>query len=228
MENAVQKFVAYYRVSTHKQGLGLDAQRATAQNFIKSKSAELMAEFSEKESGKRDNLANRVELQKALEMCKRQNCTLLVAKLDRLARDVEFIFHLLNSGVRFTACDLPDFNTMTGGVMAVMAQHEREVCSKRTKDALQAKKAQGAKLGSLNGVSHVYTDEDRAKGCKANSERADKNLNNKRAWNFISSMYKEKTLQELADLLTADGYLTASGRVTWKAVQVSRLIERYA
>lgn len=231
MENNSQeetRFVAYYRVSTRKQDLGLEAQQATARAFVSTRGASLLAEYSEKESGKRENLQNRIELQRALEECKRQNCTLLVAKLDRLARDAEFIFHLLNSGAKFTACDLPVFNTVTAGVMAIMAQHERECCSRRTKEALQAKKAHGTKLGSRNGVSHVYDEEDRLKAWKANTDKANGNENNRKAWHFIKSSYETKTLQELADALTSEHYSTSTGRKGWKPAQVARLIKRFA
>lgn len=224
-----QKFVAYYRVSTRKQNLGLEAQRTTARNFAASRNAEILAEYSEKESGKHENLQNRQELAAALELCRREHCTLLIAKLDRLARDVEFVFHLRNAGADVVACDLPDFNTLTLGIFATMAQHERELCSQRTKAALAERKANGAKLGAHNGVSHVYTDEDRRKAWTARTEKADARENNRKAWHFIQSKMAggDVSLVELADALNAEHYATPSGRGQWKGTQVRRILDRY-
>lgn len=132
------KYVAYYRVSTQKQGksgLGLDAQRKAVADFMRS--GELVGEFQEVESGKNDR---RPMLAKAIEMAKDSGATLLIAKLDRLSRKASFIFALKDSGVPFIACDMPEANTLTIGIMAVMAEHEREMTSARTKAAAQIRK----------------------------------------------------------------------------------------
>lgn len=142
----MKKYVAYYRVSTTRQGqsgLGLDAQRATVNEFVRD--GHLVSEFEEIESGKKNN---RIKLLEAIEEAKRQGAKLLIAKLDRLSRNASFIFALRDSGVDFICCDLPDANTLTIGLFAIIAQHERETTSQRTKAALAAKKARGFKLGS--------------------------------------------------------------------------------
>src|SRR5882672_7409199 len=142
------KFVAYLRVSTAKQGrsgLGLEAQRESVRQFVVSRSGKIIApELVEVETGKRND---RPELGKALKRCRLTGATLVVAKLDRLSRNAAFLMTLRDSGVDFIAADLPEANTMTVGVMAVVAQHEREAISQRTKAALQAAKARGTKLG---------------------------------------------------------------------------------
>ncbi|WP_018622707.1 recombinase family protein [Spirosoma luteum] len=142
-------YVPYYRVSTAgqgKSGLGLLAQREIVNRFIKP-SDQLLDEFVEVESGKR---ADRPQLAAAIAYAKQQGARLLIAKLDRLSRNVSFIFSLRNAEVDFVACDIPDANTLTVGIMAVLAQHERELIGQRTKAALAAKKAQGFKLGTPN------------------------------------------------------------------------------
>lgn len=132
------KYVAYYRVSTQKQGksgLGLDAQRKAVADFVRS--GELAAEFQEVESGKKDK---RPMLLKAIETAKQSGATLLIAKLDRLSRKASFILALKESGVPFICCDMPEANTLTIGIMAIMAEHEREMTSARTKAAAQVRK----------------------------------------------------------------------------------------
>lgn len=139
-------YVAYYRVSTQKQGqsgLGLEAQKEIVKNYIGKNN--LLNEYTEIESGRKKN---RTELNKAIAQCKATKAILIIAKLDRLARNVSFVFALRESGISFIACDLPDFNTLTLGVFASFAQYEAEKISQRTKDALAAKKARGFKLGS--------------------------------------------------------------------------------
>ncbi|MGI4873013.1 MAG: recombinase family protein [Janthinobacterium lividum] len=140
-------YTPYYRVSTQKQsnsGLGLEAQQAAVRQFVPDP-AQLGPEFVEVESGKQNQ---RPQLLAAIAEARRTGSTLLIAKLDRLSRNAGFIFALRDSGVRFVCCDMPDANTLTVGLFAVIAQHEREMISKRTKDALAAKKARGAQLGS--------------------------------------------------------------------------------
>src|SRR6266851_120399 len=143
------EFVAYYRVSTTKQGesgLGLEAQQDTSTRYLTSVSGSLLAEFTDIESGKRST--NRPQLLAALDMCKRKKATLLIAKLDRLARNVHFISGLLESGVEFVAADNPHANKMTIQLLAVFGEFEREQISARTKAALQAAKARGTVLGN--------------------------------------------------------------------------------
>jgi DNA invertase Pin-like site-specific DNA recombinase len=148
MASAAPKFVAYLRVSTARQGksgLGLEAQREAVQRFVAGRGGRIIApEYVEVESGKRND---RPELAKAIKRCRLTKATLVVAKLDRLSRNAAFLMTLRDSDVDFIAADLPEANTMTVGVMAVVAQHEREAISARTKAALAAAKARGKKLG---------------------------------------------------------------------------------
>lgn len=141
------KVIAYYRVSTDRQGqsgLGLDAQRNAVINHITNNS-ELIAEFTEVESGKKND---RPQLEAALIACKKQKARLIIAKLDRLARNVAFIANLMESGVEFVAVDNPHANKLMLHMLAAFAEHEREQISRRTKEALAAAKARGTKLGN--------------------------------------------------------------------------------
>ena len=145
-----EAFVAYYRVSTERQGesgLGLAAQREAVSRFLGSGgSTSLLAEFTEVESGKRHT--NRPELLRAIELSRRQKATLVIAKLDRLARNVHFISGLMETGVEFVAADMPQANRLTIHILAAFAEHEREAISQRTKGALQAARKRGTRLGN--------------------------------------------------------------------------------
>jgi DNA invertase Pin-like site-specific DNA recombinase len=147
------RFVAYERVSTARQGasgLGLEAQRQTIESFAASRGADLIARFTEVESGRK---ADRPELDKALDLARLTGATLVIAKLDRLSRNAAFLLTLRDSGVRFLACDMPEANDLTVGIMALVAQQEREAISRRTKEALAVAKARGVKLGNPNGAA---------------------------------------------------------------------------
>ena len=147
------KVVNYLRVSTRKQGassLGLDAQRHAVEAFATSRRAKVVETFVEVESGK---LNARPQLQKALHLAKVTGATLVIAKLDRLSRNAAFLLALRDSGVVFVASDMPDANELTVGIMALVAQQEREAISKRTKEALAAAKARGVRLGNPNGTA---------------------------------------------------------------------------
>lgn len=145
------KFVSYLRVSTQKQGtsgLGLQAQRDAVGRFLESEGGDLIAEYQEVETGKgSDALAKRPTLKAALDFCSRQRATLVIAKLDRLARNVHFVSGLMESRVRFVACDMPEANELTIHIMAAFAEHEAKRISQRTKEALAAAKARGVMLG---------------------------------------------------------------------------------
>jgi DNA invertase Pin-like site-specific DNA recombinase len=141
------KFIAYYRVSTDRQGrsgLGLEAQQQAVRDFLAGRGA-LSESFTEIESGRRNN---RPELAAALDACRRHKAVLVIAKLDRLARNVYFISGLMESGVEFVAVDMPEAKRLTNHILAAVAEHEREMIRQRTKVALQAAKARGMKLGS--------------------------------------------------------------------------------
>ena len=142
------KFVAYYRVSTQRQGesgLGLEAQRAAVQTYLNGGSWSLLGEHIEVETGKNND---RVELQRALDMCRRNKAKLIIAKLDRLSRNLAFIATLMDAGVEFIAVDNPHASRLTLHILAAVAEHERVMISERTKVALQAAKARGTVLGN--------------------------------------------------------------------------------
>jgi DNA invertase Pin-like site-specific DNA recombinase len=144
------RFVAYYRVSTDRQGqsgLGLEAQASAVARYVERIGAELVAEVTEIESGRRDD---RPELARALGLCRSRRAVLLIARLDRLSRNVAFIANLMDSGADFRAVDMPEASRLTLHILASVAEHEREMISARTKSALAVAKARGVRLGSPN------------------------------------------------------------------------------
>lgn len=212
------KYIAYYRVSTKQQGqsgLGLEVQQEIVNRFLKPDDV-LIDEHIEVESGKNDN---RPELMKAIDQAKMEGAVLLVAKLDRLSRNASFIFACRDSDVKFTACDLPDGNTMTTGIFATMAQHERELISQRTKAALAAKKARGETW-----ERHKLTDDARKMGQDARRRRALESIDNRRAAE-LARLYREqgKGYQAIADTLNKNGHKTRTGK-EFKAMTIRRLL----
>ena len=219
------KYVAYYRVSTNKQGrsgLGLEGQQKSVMNCLSQiPNCELVASFTEIESGKIDD---RPHLNEALQLCKANTYTLLIAKLDRLSRNVEFLFHIKNSGVDIHCVDLPQLNTLTLGIYATLAQHERELIGQRTKAALQAKKARGVKLGAPNAT---FTNIMRTNALEAIQKKAQSNENTIRAVEAIRMKLQEtKNLSQIAAYLNEKHFQTAKGKA-FRAEQVKRLIEKY-
>src|SRR3954454_1949690 len=147
------KVITYYRVSTAGQGrsgLGLDAQRAEVARYCQNRSCDVLAEYQDVESGKRNE---RPALGKALHHAKVTGATLVVAKMDRLSRNAAFLLTLRGSRAKFVAADNPDVNDMTVGILAVVAEGEREAIATRTREALQAAKARGVRLGNPNGAA---------------------------------------------------------------------------
>lgn len=214
-------YVAYYRVSTNEQGnsgLGLEAQKSDAYRFLK-KSDTILKEYTEVASGKNDE---RVELLRAIEYANNNNATLLIAKLDRLSRNAAFIFTLKDTGVKFVCADMPDANTLTIGIFATMAQHERELISKRTKSALAALKAKGVQLGKPENL----TLEAMAKGRAMHSKKAREKENNVKATAMIKLLRKDgASLQEIANELNTLGFKTSRNKAFQKTT-VSRLLKR--
>jgi len=212
-------YIAYYRVSTQKQGisgLGLESQQKQVQDFAGRTGGAITAIYTEIESGKK---ADRVQLLEAITEAKKTGATLLIAKLDRLARNAAFIFRLRDTGVKFIAVDMPEANTLTVGIMAVMAQHEAEIISSRTKAALTAKKARGEKLGN----SKNFTSDTRAKGRAAHASNAANNQNTKTARGYATLLSSSgASLRTIANTLNTEGFKTARGG-QYSAVQVSRL-----
>lgn len=142
-------YIAYIRVSTNKQSLGLDAQRRTIKGFVSSSSGSVIAEYVERVSGAKDN---REEMGKALAHCKRTGATLLVAKLDRLSRRVSFVANLLESKISIKVAEMPQADLFQLHIYAALAEQERTLISRRTKEALAARKAQGVQLGAYSKV----------------------------------------------------------------------------
>lgn len=215
-------YISYIRVSTKRQNLGLDAQRTMIDNYIKSNGGVVINEYQEKESGKNDN---RPQLSAALADCKRTGATLLIAKLDRLSRKVSFVFALKDSGVRFVATDLPQFNTMTLAVFCGLAQQERELTSQRTKDALASRYTKEAWEIS-HGSVHKFGDDCRAKSIASRRESAINNEYNRRAYAAIKLALGTMGYNALADYLNDNNFTTAKGGV-WRGNQVKRLVELY-
>ena len=215
------RYVAYLRVSTQKQGfsgLGLEAQREIIEKYLRDKKP--IAEYIEVESGRKTD-KGRPKLKEALELCRKTGAKLIVAKLDRLARNVAFLSQLLESDVDIVFCDFPQANKMVLHILAAISQYEAELVATRTKQALAAKKARGATLGN---PEHLMDNLDSAiaKSTETNKRKAAENPNNMRAAAMLQVLAKEgKTLQEMADYLNAQGFTTSKGyKFTRSAVLV--------
>lgn len=219
--------VAYYRVSTAAQGrsgLGLDAQRSAVEGLCTSRGWELTAPpFTEVESGKRDD---RPELAKALHRAKVTGATLVVAKLDRLSRNVAFLAALQESGVRFVAADMPEANELTVHIMAAVAQAERKAISKRTTEALQAAKARGQRLGNPNGAAALLrAGKGNAKAIETVKSDAAKRAEGLRP--IVDDM-RARGIASLAGIaagLNEGGFVTPRGG-KWHASSVRNLVAR--
>lgn len=215
----MRQYIAYYRVSTAKQGvsgLGLEGQEYSVKGFVGTQ-GDIIASFTEVESGKNNS---RIQLEKALALAMSSKATLLIAKLDRLSRNASFIMMLRDSGIDFVACDMPQANTLTIGIMALMAQQEREQISSRTKAAIQAKKARGEKVGNPNNFSHTG----RMAGGAAIKAKSASNMNNRLASEFAKALRSQKLgLAEIASRLMAGGFQSAKGKGFHPAT-VSRLL----
>ena len=216
-------YIAYYRVYTQKQGrsgLGLEAQHHAVYSFLRGNTTLLLLEFTEVESGKRNT---RSQLTAAIQQAKQQEATLLIAKPDRLFRNASFIFALRDSGVKFVAADMPDANHLTVGILAVIADRERQAISDRTKAALSALKARGVALGTPDNL----TLEAKQKGNDQLQYNA-YHHSNKRAGAYAVSLYRQEgTLSGIAQELNANSFTTRRSK-QFRATKVKRLIERYA
>lgn len=213
----MKSYIAYYRVSTQKQGasgLGLEAQRRIVE--ATAKSGMVVAEYTDIESGRKND---RPELLKALAHCRQTGATLLIAKLDRLSRNVAFIANLMESGVDFIAGDMPTANKFTLHIFAALAEQEREMISARTKEALKSYKARGGVLGKPENLTDVA----RAKGTLARIHNARRNDHNRKAAAMIAPL-REKGLsfQRIADELNRLGFTARRGG-KFNAEQVKRL-----
>lgn len=216
------KFIAYYRVSTQKQGqsgLGLEAQQSAVMAYLNGGQWELVDSFTEIETGKGANaLERRPQLRAALEMCKKMKATLVIAKLDRLARNVHFVSGLIESGVEFIAADMPHANKTMIQIHAVMSEHERDQISARTKAALAAAKARGVVLGAAGAMNLQPNIEQRQ---QAANEFAGK------LKGIIEGM-KARGLSQRAmcDELNQLGVTTARGG-QWSLIQLQRVMAHH-
>jgi DNA invertase Pin-like site-specific DNA recombinase len=215
----MEKYVGYVRTSTGKQLLGLEEQKSRINQFIGSGNDFLVEIVSEQESGKNNE---RVGLEIAVNLCVKNGYTLLFTKLDRLSREVEFLFTLRNKGVKLRCIDLPELNTLTLGIFGSVAQWERELISSRTKRGLNELKKQGVKLGSPKNL----TLEARIKGTEVIRRNKLENENWKRAKTFIEHFHMKNGyihLLEISKELNNNGYKTRKG-CTFSAETVRRLI----
>jgi DNA invertase Pin-like site-specific DNA recombinase len=211
-------YIAYFRVSTAEQGrsgLGLDAQRASVETFVARTGTAIIGEYVEVESGKRHE--NRPQLAEAMKACRKQGATLLIATLDRLARDVHFITGVQKGKVQFKAADMPDADSTQIQMMAVFAELEGRKISQRTKDGLAAAKARGVKLGGPNPAAALV--KARAVWSQDARQRAD---NVKPIIEQIRAA-GVTTLRGIADALNARGVATARGG-EWHAMTVRRAL----
>jgi DNA invertase Pin-like site-specific DNA recombinase len=215
------KFVSYLRVSTARQGrsgLGLEAQRKAVEDYLNGGNWRLVKEFVEVESGKN---ADRPQLEKAFQLCRLIGAKLVIAKLDRLSRDVHFLSGLEKAGIEFICADMPHATRLTVHILAAVAQHEREMISARTKAALEAAKRRGVKLGGDRG--YVITAKARAAGKAARRAKAEARAAD------IAPVVKElqaagcESLRAIAAGLDERGIPAAQGG-KWSSTQVMRLL----
>lgn len=212
-----KKIISYVRVSTQKQGasgLGLEAQKQAVQSYINETGSELVAEFVEIESGKKSD-RDRPQLAEALKACKKHKAVLVVAKLDRLARNVHFISGLMEARVKFLALDMPEATDLTLHVMAAFAEHEAKRISERTKAALAVAKSKGVVLGTAGAENLKPNIEARQKQSDAFAQSL--------AGAFEGFKLRGLTQRQMAAELNQLGLKTARGG-EWSLVQVQRVL----
>jgi DNA invertase Pin-like site-specific DNA recombinase len=222
---AQRAFVAYYRTSTAKQSLGIEAQREAVTRFLNGGDWQLVGEVEEHESGKTNS---RPALARAIDLCKRTRARLVVAKLDRLSRDVHFITGLQKSGVSFVCADMPEMDEFTAHIFAAMAQRERKLISTRTREGLAALKVRGVtktgkpvRLGNPNNGTETQTARANAGATRKADAYALIVMGEIRKWQAKGIT----TYKDLADMLTGK-IKTPRGADRWQATQVKRIIER--
>lgn len=246
----MKKFISYTRVSTQQQGLGLEAQTAIIGAYVQQHGGTIIAAYSEKSSGK--DTINRPELQAAIAQAKQENAVLIVAKLDRLSRDISDIFALKkDKNLSFEVCDMDASDTLMLGIFATLAQKERELISRRTRESLAARKKQklamierakeAEKKGDKQKAQMLYADanamrdsgnpnateqirEVQRMGWAARKQKAQANESNRHAYDAIRLM--PGTLQSKCDYLNSNGYRTRNGK-QFSPMQVKRLLAMY-
>ena len=220
----MSSYVAYLRQSTKKQevsGLGIEAQREIIHNYLSPETP--IAEFVETESGRHND---RPKLSEALALCRKTNSTLIVAKLDRLSRNVAFVSKLLESDVEIKFCDFPEANKLVLHIIASISEYEANLISTRTKQSLEAKKARGFALGKPENLTDNL-DKAISNSRKTNMKKARENPNNKRAAAMLKILVKQNlSLTQMADILNSEGFVTSRGS-QFTAWSVSVLIKRY-
>jgi DNA invertase Pin-like site-specific DNA recombinase len=216
-------YISYYRVSTKKQGdsnLGLAAQRTIVSSFCKD--GQILGEYTDIESGTRKG-NNREGLKQAINHAKETESRLVIAKLDRLSRNVLFITTIMESGVDFVACDMPTANKFTIHIFAALAEQEADLISQRTKSALKELKKAGKQLGSPKNLSKEAID----KGRKVRMKNALMDENNSKASALIQLLKENgNSFANIALRLNESGFRTRRGR-TFQATQVQRLYQRF-
>lgn len=201
--------------------MGIEAQRSIIHSFVKE--GLIIAEFVETESGKK---SDRPKLQEALALCRKTNSILIVAKLDRLSRNVAFTSKLLESDVEITFCDFPQANRLILHIISSIAEYEANLISQRTRQSLKAKKERGVKLGKSENLMNKH-DEAIAHSNQTNRIKAQNNANNMRAVALLRSMIKEGlTISQMTKQLNEQGFVSSKG-CKFQIVQVQRLIQRY-
>jgi DNA invertase Pin-like site-specific DNA recombinase len=221
----VTRYLAYYRVSTGRQGasgLSLLTQREDVRRYIEQVGGELIAEFSEVESGTKLKMKKRLKLQQALQLAEQEGATLIVAKLDRLARDAEFLMRLQSSKIDVKALDLSEFNSLTVGIFATVAQYESERISLRVKDSYRARRARGiTKFGAVDNLTLEGAEVGRA----VYAEKARKH--HAGAHTLAVMLRKEgKTYQKIADILNEKGFQTLRNS-RYSATHILRILHKY-
>jgi DNA invertase Pin-like site-specific DNA recombinase len=205
----MENYIAYVRTSTGRQVLGLEEQQLRINQFIQSTGNNLVEIVIEQESGKNNN---RVKLEYATNLCIKHGYTLLFTKLDRLSREVEFLFTLRNKGIKLHCIELPELNTLTLGIFGSVAQWERELISSRTKNGLAALKARGVKLGTPTNL----TVDARKKGVKSIVKKRVENENWKVAKMFIEHFQMKNgylNYTKISNELNIIGYKTRNGKL---------------
>ena len=220
----MKKYIAYLRQSTTKQaqsGLGVEAQREIIKSHLKE--GVILSEFVETETGKRND---RPKLMEALVQCRKTNSILVVAKLDRLSRNVAFTSKLLENDIEILFCDFPQANRLILHIISSIAEYEANLISIRTRQSLQAKKLRGCKLGKPQNLINKHR-QAIINSNKTNTQKATNNENNKRATALISAMIKDnKTFAEITKSLNNQGFKTSQGG-QFQIIQTQRIYKKF-
>lgn len=217
--------IAYYRVSTKQQGqsgLGLEAQKMCVAAYVKANGLTLVSEYTEVETGTKKR--NRPQIAKAIAESKATGAMLIIAKLDRLARNVHFISGLMETGVKFVACDMPQVTNLTLHILAAVAEEEAKMISQRTKAGLEVKKLQLAEIGEKLGTPENLTHEAQKEGATVQREAAKEAM--KQAYAMIKLLHNSgRSLAQIATALNEAGFTTRQGKA-FQPMTVKRILDR--